>query len=251
MTNENTHIRCKRDTRFLVYWVIDMSNGVIRGHSVADNDGSLLQPTTTGHVTISTTLAMACRIAHFEQSTPSIIFRSLKSVIRIRTSSYEQYHSFPTSQLDPDLKRSNACHEVFIYALSMVSNILRGQNWERCQSLEDDEPLEGIQNLETMFGNMFPALSSHSNGSASDHEPQEAVRKPAKGKEGKKHNVSRALKTGPFNRVSLTDCDIDSFGSCSMATHALAQEWSSLRTYIQDIWHEVAYEGVNGVVTAA
>ncbi|KAL3291790.1 hypothetical protein RB213_001671 [Colletotrichum asianum] len=210
MTNENTHIRCKRDTRFLVYWVIDMSNGVIRGHSVADNDGSLLQPTTTGHVTISTTLAMACRIAHFEQSTPSIIFRSLKSVIRIRTSFYEQYHSFPTSQLDPELKRSNACHEVFIYALSMVSNILRGQNWERCQSLEDDEPLEGIQNLETI-----------------------------------------ALKTGPFNRVSLTDCDIDSFGSCSMATHALAREWSSLRTYIQDIWHEVAYEGVNGVVTAA
>ncbi|KAF4894654.1 hypothetical protein CGCVW01_v014010 [Colletotrichum viniferum] len=204
---------------------------------------------------------MARRIAHFEQSTPSIILRSLESVIRIRTSFYEQYHSFQTSQLDSDLERSNACHKNFIYALSVVSNILRGQNWERCQSLEDDEPLEGDQNLETMFGNMFPALSSHSNGSASDHEPQEAssmhvpaqrqawkkfkrVRKSAKGKKAKKHNVSRAFKTGPFNRVSLADCDIDSFGSCSMATHALAQEWSSLRTYIQDIWHEVAYDGV-------
>ncbi|KAF4869235.1 hypothetical protein CGCSCA1_v011590 [Colletotrichum siamense] len=154
-----------------------------------------------------------------------------------------------------------------------VSNILRGQNWERCQSVEDDEPLEGVQNLETMFGNMFPALSSHSNGLVSDHKPQEAssmpvsaerqarkkckrVRKPAKGKKGKKHHVSRALKTGPFNRVSFTDCDIvgddeDSFGSCSMATHALAREWSSPRTYIQDIWHEVAYEGFNSVFAAA
>ncbi|KAF4809649.1 hypothetical protein CGCSCA5_v011244 [Colletotrichum siamense] len=82
------------------------------------------------------------------------------------------------------------------------------------------------------------------------------VRKPAKGKKGKKHNVSRALKTGPFNRVSFTDCDIvgddeDSFGSCSTATHALAQEWSSPRKCIQNIWHEVAYEGFNSVVAAA
>ncbi|KAJ0268008.1 hypothetical protein Brms1b_012378 [Colletotrichum noveboracense] len=239
-----------------------------RDPSVADNDGNPLQPTTTGHVTISTRLAMARRIAHFGQPTPSIIFGLLKSVIRIRTSFYEQYHSLQTSQLDPVLERSNACHKIFIYALSIVCNVLRGQKWERCQSLEDDEPLEGVQNLETMFGNMFSALSSHSNGSASDHEPQEGpsihvpaqrqarkkckrVRKPAKGKKGKKHNVSRALKTGPFNRVSLTDCDIDSFGSCSMATHALAQEWSPLRTYIQDIWQEVAYEGFNSVVAAA
>ncbi|KAJ0360691.1 hypothetical protein COL26b_013989 [Colletotrichum chrysophilum] len=170
---------------------------------------------------------MARRIAHFGQPTPNIIFGLLKSVIRIRTSFYEQYHSLQTSQLDPVLERSNACHKIFIYALSIVCNVLRGQNRERCQSLEDDEPLEGVQNLETM------------------------MRKSAKGKKGKKHNVSRALKTGPFNRVSLTDCDIDSFGSCSMATHALAQEWSSLRTYIQDIWQEVAYEGFNSVVAAA
>lgn len=80
--------------------------------------------------------------------------------------------------------------------------------------------------------------------------------KSAKGKKGKKHNVSRALKTGPFDRVSFTDCDIvgddeDSLRSCSMATHALAQEWSAPRAYIQDIWHEVAYEGFNSVVAAA
>lgn len=78
----------------------------------------------------------------------------------------------------------------------------------------------------------------------------ERVRKPAKGKKGKKHNVSRTLKTGPCNRVCLTDCNIDSFGSCFMATLALAQEWSSLRTYIQDIWLEVANEGFNSVVAA-
>ncbi|KAK1850298.1 hypothetical protein CCHR01_07102 [Colletotrichum chrysophilum] len=194
---------------------------------------------------------MARRIAHFGQPTPSIIFGLLKSVIRIRTSFYEQYHSLQTSQLDPVLERSNACHKIFIYALSIVCNVLRGQNWERCQSLEDDEPLEGVQNLETMFGNMFSALPSHSNGSRQARKKCKRMRKSAKGKKGKKHNVSRALKTGPFNRVSLTDCDIDSFGSCSMATHALAQEWSSLRTYIQDIWQEVAYEGFNSVVAAA
>ncbi|KAF4814099.1 hypothetical protein CGCTS75_v013487 [Colletotrichum tropicale] len=216
---------------------------------------------------------MARRIAHFEQSTPSIIFHSLKAVIRIRTSFYGQCHPFQTSQLDPDLEKSIACHNVFIYALSIVSIILRGQIRERCQSLQDDEPPEGARNHKTMFDNMFPALSSHSNGSASDHEQEEAssmhvpaqrqawkkckrVRKPAKGKKGKKQNVSEALKTGPLNRMSLTDCDIiggdeDSFGSCSVATHALVPEWSSLRTYIQDIWHQVAYEGFNSVVAAA
>lgn len=82
MTNENAHIRYKRGTRFLVNWMINTSSGAIRGRSVADNDGNPLQPTTTGHITISTTLAMARRIAHFEQSTPSIIFRSVTEVRR-------------------------------------------------------------------------------------------------------------------------------------------------------------------------
>ncbi|KAH0438420.1 hypothetical protein CcaCcLH18_03407 [Colletotrichum camelliae] len=238
-----------------LYWVINTSNGIIRAHCVADDDGKPLQPMKTGHVTISAILAMASRIAHFQQATPSIIFRLLKSVIRIRTSFYEQYRSFQTSQQDPDLERSNASHKAIIDALST--------------------PLEEVQNLETMFGNMFSALSSGPTtaGGDSDHESEEAssthisaqrrvrkkgkkVRKPAKGKQGTRHHTSGTPKAGSSDCVSLNDCDIvgdeeDPFGSYSMATHALAEEWASLRTYIQDIWHEVAYHGFNSVVAAA
>ena len=85
--------------------------------------------------------------------------------------------------------------------------------------------------------------------------PSSKGKKGRRGKNGKRKQTKKAVE-GP----SLDDVPLESYGIIQdkdgkhtefpMAIHGLIRELCDLRIYLQELWTEVVYDGLNGVVAA-
>ena len=220
----------------------------------------------TGHSTVSEIINMSKLIAEHVRPIPASVFRLFQGVIKARSTMYAAFQQMVNDTPDPDIERSNFTHKHFIEALTEAFEALGGANWANSaesQSERDD-------NDDQYFRNAFSVLSVSTNGddtaSSADElrPPPRRIQKKrtGKGKKNKKgKNAKQTTVPSPVPELPLADIPVESYriindrdGIVSeylLAVNAVVREWVELRALTQDIWWEVAYEGLNAAIAAS
>ncbi|KAK6844328.1 hypothetical protein PG995_014438 [Apiospora arundinis] len=283
MEVDNIYTTYKRDTKYLLYWLISVSNSIIA--SLKDGSATIKR-NTTGEVTVAGILSMAQLIARhiLPSEVPRLVSYLFRTVLRARTATYEAFKRMETRQAkpDPELQKSNARHKHFNDKLAEAFKALGcSENPSKHKNGADATQQPGQDELDELvqFANKFSALNiddaadSH-HGTDSDSNVEDSDRrafnkqpKKGKGKKGKGKGKTRRSQKNikqheqaasaqplgqvPFHSYRIIE-DGDGLGTdYLMAVHALTHEWVNLREYVQHTWYEVAYEGLNSAVAAA
>ncbi|KAJ4109648.1 hypothetical protein NW768_012084 [Fusarium equiseti] len=270
MASHNLYLSYKRDTKYLLYWMINVSNRLLR-----ESDGET-QPTaeinTIGQTSVNGLLSMSSIIADHAEPVPNVIYRLFGSIIHARSlvsSTFQQLMGAANS--DDELKRSNESHQHFIKTLERAFEILGGKEWEKTNKRTDDT--EDVE--EILFANKFEKLAVDNDGESSDEEDDDLSQLPAaarkvsrkpKGKKGKKTKKYKKPKKGkkqdtqdtaaievPIESIKIIE-DTGEVGIVTdylLAIYSTATEWADLRAYTQGLWREVAYEDLNSAIAGA
>jgi hypothetical protein len=263
MASRNLYLTYKKDTSQLLYWVINTSNGIIQ--SMADKETcASVSINSTGRSTVSEIVNMSKLIADHVQPIPAAVLRLFQGVIKARSAMYGAFQQIVNDKPDPEIERSNITHKHFIDALTEAFEALGGANW--ANDAESQLGTDGNDNK--YFQNAFSALSvceiGDDTASSADetHVTTRRIQKKRTGK-GKKNKKGRKAKqkATALPELSLADIPVESYriindkdGIISeylLAVYAVVQEWVELRSHTQDIWREVAYEGLNAVIAAS
>lgn len=285
----NPYLAYKRDTSRLIFWVIRVSNTIIRTSKNLPDDAPKYA-NTTGEVTVASLVALSKLIAAHIKPVPRSILALFDGVIQARTESYETFQQISSS--DPDIERSNASHKHFIDALVEAFDALGGSEFvkerderaaqeEKKRQARVEEEDEGYfdeeEDLEeALFSNKFAALGldgsedEAESGSEAEQEPAQAARRrqqrrPAgKGKKGKGKGAKKkkdARRQQPPKATNMDDIPVDLYrftqdadGNMTdylIAVYALFQEMATLRCYVQAQWRDVAYHGMNSTIAGA
>ncbi|KAI5919301.1 hypothetical protein F4810DRAFT_512283 [Camillea tinctor] len=279
MGTQNTYLAYKRDTRQLLYWIINASNS-IKKSLVATGHDTTVELNNTGQITVAGLVAMSKLIGQHINTVPPLIYRLLQSIIEARTITYGIFQQATENKPDPEVEKSNASHKYFIDALKEAFEALGGQAWlsgqksgdQRGNSDDDDD-------VNVIFANQFSTLAisqpegDNDEESTGDEEELIQALKPTtvprrrqqkssgKGKKAKKGKSKKKQKAAASKQLRLDQVPLESYRIIEsedgimtdylMAVYALANEWSDLRRYLLKLWKEVAYEGLNSAIAAA
>lgn len=133
--NDNLYLAYKRNTRYLVQWIVCNYNEVLRSPTAEEQQQTQAKPMPSGQVTVKELVAMATRIGARKTAVPPSIFKCIRSVIDARTLVAETYKMMgsPDDDRNEEVEESNASHAFFIQTLSNIFSILGGD--ERHESL--------------------------------------------------------------------------------------------------------------------
>ncbi|KZF19909.1 hypothetical protein L228DRAFT_256894 [Xylona heveae TC161] len=242
----SAYLRYKRDQRFLVYWIIQLSS----------------------------LISLSKLIAKHARGIPATIYRLFQSIIAARKETHELFLQIVADKPDPEIEKSNVSHKYWIDGLTEAFNALGGEKWASVQKNHsggaDEEDEE-----EVIFANKFSALHLRGQveGKEDDGEevedetgetfgPAEPVRpkkkSTGKGKKGKRGKKSKGKsKQTTAKGPSLDEIPLESYRIIEdehglvtdylMAVYSLVQQWMELRDYLQSIWHQVAYKAIGMV----
>ncbi|KAK4615645.1 hypothetical protein CLAFUW4_10071 [Fulvia fulva] len=271
-SRNNLYLTYKKDTSLLLYWVINTSNGIVKSGKQAE-DGSV-HLNTTGRTTVAEIVNMARLIAKHLDPIPFPVFRLFKAIIKARSATHAAFQQIVTHKPDPEIERANETHKHFIDALTEAFEALGGASWEPT----DASAMEGKARDDVDFQNQFSALSlGNAGGTEGENEDddgseassaqttQTRIRKqprPGKGKHGKRGKKAKSKgATSIPTEAAMADIPVESYRIIEdggglvtdylMAVYAVVGEWMDLRLYTQDLWREVAYDGLNSAVAAA
>ncbi|OAA60308.1 hypothetical protein SPI_05432 [Niveomyces insectorum RCEF 264] len=275
----------KRNTRQFLYWIIHASNLVLKKQTASQDGPSPSALNTSGQTTVAGLVTMAEAVGKHMSPVPPTILCLVRNIIAARSAFNAAFKQYAAANPDVEVEKSNASHEFFIQALLKVLKALGGEEdaaGANKQAAGEDIPLKPSDDIEfddAVFANMFSALNVEktaggaSSDEGSDEEagptagstarPRRAQAKPGKGKKSKKGRrppkKGGAQKTPPVAKAAdLEEVPMESYRIIEdeegvmteylMAVYSLAQDWSRLRSCIQDFWREVAYGGLNGAV---
>lgn len=244
MSALNPYLTYKRDTSRLIFWVVRVSNTIIRTSSRLP-EGCRFHVNTTGQVSVAELVALSKLIAAHINPVPRSILALFDSVIRARSEAFETFQQI--NETDLELERSNASHKHFIDALVDAFEVLGGwdyvrerdakaakeakereakMNEEYSDSYEEEEEGEDLE--EALFSNKFMALSlddddeedGESDSDGEGYQEQAAPkrrqqRRPGKGKKskggkaGKKKKATRGPQ--PPKATTMDDIPVDSY----------------------------------------
>lgn len=271
MADRNSYLSYKRDTRYLIYWMIHASNRIIKSSlSLPISDAA---PNATGEITVSALVPLSKTIAQYISPIPSTIYRLFQLVIAARTGTHTLFQQIVAKRPDPEIERSNISHKRFIDALTEAFEVLGGEIWASKQKSETDS-LDEEDVDEIIFTNQFAALGIDDSNNREQVEdsvegesdgPSRGVPpvrhkkkstgkgKKGKGKKGKRGKRKSAVKEPSLDEVPLESYRIieDESGLVTdylMAVYSLVRQWIELRHYVQGLWREVAYGGLNTAV---
>ncbi|KAF2237026.1 hypothetical protein EV356DRAFT_497315 [Viridothelium virens] len=282
MATVNAYLAYKRDTRHLIYWMIQSSNTIIKSLLATDRENAPIPLNTNGQTTVSSLVPMCELIAKHFKAVPPTIYRLFQSVIEARSAAYKVFQETVARNPDPELEKSNASHKHFLDSLTKAFEALGGMAWTSSHQTEKTSAQEADNIEEVLFANKFASLniSSHENGNgeleeASDEDealptapapqkprPKKSTVKGKKGKRGqrakknKKTQKPAAIEEDALAKVPLESYRIieDHDGLITdylMAVYALFREWVHLRSHIQGLWRKIAYVGLNSAVAGA
>jgi hypothetical protein len=285
MATRNAYLAYKRDTSRLVYWIVGASNAIIKSSpkSVNLGDGNQSEMNTTGAVTVATLVALSALIAKHTTGTrvPPTILRLFQSVIDARTATYAAFLQITLANPDPDVEKSNVSHKHFIDALTEAFHTLGGGAWKEESkdgaNIDSDDSCAKKELDRLVLENRFGALHlgrtygedgelsdeggqldddvQQASGSASQRRQQRRPGRGRKGKKAKGEHKSAAEDKGLGNLPLESYCilqDTDGIANdYMMAVHAFASEWAEFRVYVQDVWRDCAYYGMNSAVAGA
>lgn len=194
MASHNLYLSYKRDTKYLLYWMINVSNRILR------ENGGETHPTikinTTGQATVNSVLPMSSLIADHADPVPNVIYRLFGSIIHARSlvsSTFQQFMGAVES--DDELQRSNESHQHFIKTLQQAFQILGGEEWEKTHKRSDNT--EDIE--EIFFVNKFEKIAVGKDEESSDEEDDEPSQVPAAARK-----VAESLKERRAKRAKHT-----------------------------------------------
>ena len=265
MSDHNSYLAYKRDTKYLLYWAIHTSNAIIKSLPAPEN-GEAPDINVTGQITVSELIAKVELISKHMKDVPSIILRLFQSAIAARTKTHAAFQAL--ASFNPDIEQVNVTHKYFIDALTKAFQLLGGEEWMSRADAEAETDIsdESIQDL--LFNNKFSALSVGDEGGAvsdaEDSAPEATTTAPRRkaqkksGKGKKKGKKGKKAVPKPQETADLESVPIESFRIIEstegimtdylMAVYALASLWASLRTYLQGVWRDVAYSDLNSAV---
>ncbi len=269
MASHNAYAVYKRHNRYLLQWMINTSNSIIRRLSAKEplND-ALPSINSTGKTTVADLVGMSRMIANHISPIPTIIYRLLKSVIKARVAAYTFFVKATADSQSPTLEKQNASHKHFIEALEEILQILGGENWSEDEASAehiDDESVE-----QAILANKFTVLhldgaddaQAESDGSEiqqTQGKRQSRTKAPKgnrKSKLKKKRDQQPDKFQDPLQLLPLESYRIieDSEGTVTeylVAAVGLLTECASLRTSVKDVWRDVAYNGEHIAVAGA
>ncbi|KAJ4289980.1 hypothetical protein N0V88_006781 [Collariella sp. IMI 366227] len=276
MTARNVYLAYKRDTSQLLYWIIWTSNGIIKSGQTetAVADYEIEAPAavnTTGELTVANLVALSRLIAKHINPIPATILALFSSVV--------------SENPDPAIEKSNSTHKHFIDALIKAFHALGGKDWNPNAESKDSPDGDAAHVKEELdrlvLQNQFGGLGLRQIGaedeedSDNEDEGEEPTRQAAasssqrrrqprasKGKKGKRGKKGKKQpKPAPVNQPTLEDVPLESYRIIQdtdgiitdylVAVYALVKEWIDLRTYVQGLWRDCAYGGLNSAVAAA
>ncbi|KAK2867893.1 hypothetical protein FQN49_003366 [Arthroderma sp. PD_2] len=263
VADHNTYLKYKREQKLLVYWIVHTSNRIIRSLPNDVNE----TPNTTGEIRMSSLLSLSALIAKHIKTVPSAIYRLLKSIIAARTQTYSLFQRFAAQNPDPE-------------ALDRWSHgnvqCPRRELWTK--ERETKEPIGEEDDEQVIFSNKFAALNvgpdvkeeNEDNEEKEEEEeetptgPKTARPKKRPGKKGKRAKRGRKSKAKPKEAVKEKELDelpLESYRIIEdedgiitdylMAVYSIVVEWVELRQYLQGIWREAAYDGLNTAIAGA
>jgi len=208
------------------------------------------------------------------------ILRLFQSVIAARSATYSTFQQFAARNPDPDVLKSNASHKLFIDALVVAFRALGGEaaidSANKAESRTDTgtdalaTPTESKDDLDQLLlANKFGALDLEGTCEPEPESEEETApatsapvrRKQAKPGKGKKGKRARKPKKADVEEPKLEDVPLESYRIIQdtegvvtdylMAVYDLLQQMMKLRGKMQEIWREVAYDGLNSAVAGA
>ncbi|KAI0966820.1 hypothetical protein F4678DRAFT_267352 [Xylaria arbuscula] len=278
----NLYLTYKRDTSRLIFWIVKASNAIIASSASLPEDVPKT-PNTNGQLTVSSLVSLSKLIAQHITPIPSAVLTLFQSAIQARTATYAAFQQLVANKSDPEVERSNISHKHFIDALVAAFEALGGAAWaEKCKS-EGQPPDDEVDLEQVLFANKFAALSIDGDtvpedegtcDDGSDQEPQQhqaprrrqqqkkKKKSSGKGKKTKRgKNANKKQHLPVVETQSLDDIPVESYRIIQdeegivtdylMAVYSLVQEWAGLRAYLQRLWQDVAYDGLNSAVAGA
>ncbi|KAI1162817.1 hypothetical protein F5B18DRAFT_622278 [Nemania serpens] len=278
----NLYLAYKRDTSRLIFWIVKASNAIIASAAALPDDVPQT-PNTDGQITVSSLVSLSKLIAKHINPIPSAVLALFESAIQARRATYQAFQQLVANKSDPEIERSNVSHKHFIDCLVEAFEVLGGGAWAEQRKLGDPSPDDDADFEQALFANKFSALSidgdvvpedEGAGDDGSDLEPQQSQAsqrrqqqkkssgKGKKGKQGKNANKKKKKQHLPAAKTqSLDDVPVESYRIIQdeegittdylMAVYALVQEWAELRAYLQGLWQDVAYNGLNSAVAGA
>jgi hypothetical protein len=288
MATRNVYLAYKRDTSQLLYWIIRTSNGIIKSATATLDDEEMQQVNTTGQITVANLVALSRLIAKHISAVPPAIFRLFRAVIDARTATHAAFQQIVAENPDPAIEKSNLTHKHFIDALTEAFHALGGKDWQPDDAADSADADADTKHLKDdldrlVLSNQFGALDLGSAagadeeaeesddeaaphgqpGKAPDSTPRRRQARPGKGKKGKrgKKPKKQQQQRAPAKEPQLDDVPLESYRIIQdtegvitdylMAVYALVREWVDLRAYLQGVWRECAYDGLNTAVAGA
>ncbi len=140
MATRTEYLAYKRDTSWLLYWIVRTSNGIFKSAApdvalpdgdVAASDGIV---NITGKVTVANLLTLCRLIAKNLTTIPPDIFRLFRAVIDARTAAHAVFQQIVAASPDPVIEKSNETHRHFLAALTEAFHSLGGKDWKPDES---------------------------------------------------------------------------------------------------------------------
>lgn len=195
------------------------------------------------------------------------ILSPCQSVIKARSATYGVFQRIASANPDPEIERSNAAHKRFIDTLGEAFTSLGGHAWREKQKTQESL-IDQVDLDELKFANTFSGLNIGQGGddeesagegpsqpSATTTANRSKKQGPGKRKKGKK---GKAKPKTPAKEPDLDEVPLESYRIIEdedgiitdylMAVYASLREWCEMRKYLQGLWRQVAYGGLNSAV---
>jgi hypothetical protein len=208
----------KRDTKYLLHWMVSASNTIIRRLPTSEHGALSVSINVTGQITVSKMVSMAQLIVKHASTIPFAIYSLLESIIDARIQAHSFFEKAASQNPDPELERNNASHRYFIDALQQVLDTMSREKWQKGR---DDTPSAvSERDLEDLtMSNRFSILNldevPQDEGDESDGASPSPVRrkhaKPGKGKKAKAKKNKGNRPSPPTRAVDAEDVPLESY----------------------------------------
>lgn len=272
----------KRDTSHVVRWVLTTFNKILKanprheGIDVPDSSPDEELPTynRTGKAACRELLSKVRYINRYVSCAPSEVLRRLRSAIKLREDACAHFEKL--AKTNPRYAHGNKSHRDFIHVLRQIFELLGGSGWLIRDSAGEPDLTEHeatvhlinyFEKLHVEHGEDLKELSQDEDDQLATQQKPQSVHRKRKGKAGKKKTKGKkpppppepepeldpveALDDLPLERFELLPDEDNMVTDHLIAVHGLIQECVDVRRYIQDVWHDVAYDELNSAVAGA
>jgi hypothetical protein len=225
---------------------------------------------------LSTLVSLSQLISKHINPIPATIYRLFQSIIAARKETHALFQQIVANKPDPDIEKSNVSHKHWIDGLTEAFKALGGDLWISRQKTETEGTDEEDED-EVIFANKFSALNLDGEMKGEDEEEEaegeteeisvatapvrpkkKSTNKGKKGKRGRKpkgkgnHAAKEPrLDEVPLESYRIIEDETELVTDYLMAVYSLVTQWVDLRHYLQGVWRQVAYEGLNSAVAGA